>query len=151
MKTIKICIALAIIALSGNINAQESYTITEGSIVITPTISNNSTILEVPDMWKNKRSTKKNNSGGIKTVTKFMEEFGGLVSISFDQNGVKQILVPKNKKYPKDLLTNNPISNTRDIGNCPTPRECLFETQTEAGTVLCVVYSPLCALVSLFF
>ncbi|WP_299207677.1 hypothetical protein [uncultured Dokdonia sp.] len=151
MKTIKICIALVIVAISGNMSAQENYTITEGPIIITPTITDNSTILEVPEVWKNKRSTKKINSGGTKTVTKFIGEFGGLVSISFDQNGVKQILVPKNKKYPKDLLTGDPISNTRDIGNCPTPRECLFETQTETATVLCVVYSPLCSLVSLFF
>ncbi|WP_299678324.1 hypothetical protein [uncultured Dokdonia sp.] len=151
MKTLKIFIALAIIGITGSMNAQDDYTITEGPIVISSTIGDNSTFLEVPDIWKNKRSSNKNNSRGTKTVTKFIKEFGGVVSISFDQNGVKQILVPKNKKHPKDLLTSNPISNTRDIGNCPTARECLFETQTETGTVLCVLYSPLCSLVSLFF
>lgn len=151
MKTIKLFIAFAIIAITGNINAQDDYTITEGPIIISSTMSDNSTILEIPDIWKNRRSYKKTNSGGTKTITKFIKEFDGIVRISFDQNGVKQILVPKNKKHPKDLLTSNPFSNTRDIGNCPTPRECLFETQTETGTALCVLYSPICSLVSLFF
>ncbi|MEP0266824.1 hypothetical protein [Dokdonia sp.] len=153
MKKIKIFITLTIIAITGNINAQaqDNYTITEGPIIISPTMNDNSTILEIPDVWKNKRSAKKTNSGGIKTVTKFMKEFDGLVKISFDKNGVTQILVPKSKKFPKDLLTSNTISNTRDIGDCPSANNCLFDTQTEAGTVLCIVYSPLCHLLSLFF
>lgn len=153
MKKIKLFLTIITLTLVNQVNAQtdNNYTIVDGTIMITPPVTDNSTFLEVPDAWKNTKSKSKRNSGGVKTVTKYMKEFGGLVSVSFDQNGVKQILIPKNKKFPQDLLVKNQIANTRDIGDCPSTNDCLFETQTETGTVLCVVYAPLCGLISLFF
>jgi len=138
-----------------NVNAQinsesnNDFTISEGPIVLPPT--SNSTYLDVPSSWNNMKSSKSANSKGIKTAKKYIKELEGYLIVEFDENGIRKINIPNGKKYSKDLLSSSRLVQTRDIGNCPSPRECLFETQTETATVLCVVYSPMCHLISLFY